>query len=450
MSPRNFAQVEEDVQQVNLTRYSLFFPEKREFFLEGQGIFGFGGATSGTQSRGGDTGAEIPVLFFSRRIGLNQGQTVPVMAGARVAGKAGAYSIGALNIQTDAKPSAKAVATNFSVLRIKRDILRRSSIGIIATNRAPTFGGDGSNQAAGLDASLGFFDSLSFSGYVARTRTTPVAGKSTSYRARFDYAGDRYGLGLEHIMIGDTFDPEIGYVRRDDFRRSYANARFSPRTKTSRVVRKLTWQASMDYVTNADRTVVMDKEANGSFGIEFHSSDTFDIGYRSNYEFIPKDFTISPGVVVPFGGYRYQNLYASYTLGQQRMISGKIATATGSFYGGRKTEAGYDGRVVLTRRFALEPTISLVRVSLPYGDFTAQVISNRTIITPTPRMMISSLVQYTAATHSLSSSVRLRWEYRGGSEFFAVYTDGRETPVRGLPALLNRSIALKITRLIRF
>ena len=278
-----------------------------------------------------------------------------------------------------------------------------------------------------------------------------MAGKSTSYRARFDYAGDRYGLGLEHIMIGEDFDPEVGYVRRDDFRRSYASARFSPRTQTSRVVRKLTWQANLDYITNADRTVVTDKEATGSFGIEFHNSDTFDIGnYRTTYEFVPQAFTIAPGVEVPFGGYRYQSLEVSYTLGQQRMIPGTVATAIGSLYGGRKTEVSYNGRLALMPRFALEPSISLARVSLPAGDFTAQVISNRLIITPTPRMLISSLVQYTADTDSLSSSVRLRWEYRPGSEFFAVYTDGRDTAVRGLPALVNRSIALKITRLLRF
>jgi hypothetical protein len=133
----DFAQVEEDAQQVNLTRFSLFFPEKRDFFLEGEGIFAFGGAAIGERG-GGGTVPEVPIMFFSRQIGFSNGQTVPVRAGARVTGRAGAYSIGALNIETGEKLSAKAAATNFSVLRLKRNVLRRSSIGVLATRRAPS------------------------------------------------------------------------------------------------------------------------------------------------------------------------------------------------------------------------------------------------------------------------------------------------------------------------
>src|SRR5262249_24480280 len=132
----DFAQVEEDLHQVNLTRFSLFFPEKRDFFMEGQGVYGFGGRAA----NGG--GGDVPVLFFSRRIGLSSGQSVPVVAGARVSGRNGPFEIGLLNIQTAEKASAGAVDTNFSAVRIKRDIFRRSSIGIIATDRLPTSGGD--------------------------------------------------------------------------------------------------------------------------------------------------------------------------------------------------------------------------------------------------------------------------------------------------------------------
>jgi hypothetical protein len=148
----DFAQVEEDVQQINLTRFSLQFPEKRDFFLEGQGIFNFGGNRGG-----GNSTNDIPILFFSRRIGLSQGQSVPVIAGGRLAGTVGKFGVGALNIQTDDKPSAGAAATNFSVVRVKRDILRRSNIGLLATHRTPSANQQSANDAFGADANLAFF-----------------------------------------------------------------------------------------------------------------------------------------------------------------------------------------------------------------------------------------------------------------------------------------------------
>src|SRR5215813_1930821 len=208
----DFAQVEEDLQQINLTRFTLQFPEKRDFFLEGQGMFNFGG----TRGNGNDT----PILFFSRRIGLSQGQSVPVVAGGRLTGTVGKFGIGALNIQTDDKLSAGAVATNFSVVRLKRDILRRSNIGILATRRSPAASQSASNAVFGADANLAFFRNLSINGYYARSDTSGAGGDQSSYRGRFDYAGDRYGLQLEHLLVGDKFNPEIGFMRRSDFRRS--------------------------------------------------------------------------------------------------------------------------------------------------------------------------------------------------------------------------------------
>src|SRR6185436_12577998 len=141
----DFAQVEVDEQQINLTRFSLFFPEKRDFFLEGRGIFDFGRVTAG-----GDT----PSLFYSRRIGLNQGRSVPLRVGGRLTGKAGKFGVGLMNIQTGDESVTGTPSTNFTVARVKRDILRRSSIGAIVTNRSVTTSGAGSNQAAGLDAAF--------------------------------------------------------------------------------------------------------------------------------------------------------------------------------------------------------------------------------------------------------------------------------------------------------
>ena len=340
----DFAQVEEDLQQVNLTRFSLFFDEKRDFFLEGIGIFGFAGLTSALRGQT-ETDAEAPILFFSRQIGLSQGQTVPVVAGGRVSGRSGPYSIGFLNIQTGDKASARAVSTNFTVATLKRNILRRSQIGVMVTRRAPSAGDKESNLAGGVDGTFRFGRFVNFVTYYARTKTDRLAGADTSYRGKFDYTGDRYALSLEHTMVGANFNPEIGFVRRVDFRRSYGLARFSPRTRNSRTIRQLTYEASLDYISNPAGTLVQNREAKGLFGIALHNSDSFRIDYRRDYEFLPKNFTIATGVVVPSGGYEYQSVNASYRVGTQRKISGSVNVSRGTLYNGTITTASYSGRI---------------------------------------------------------------------------------------------------------
>jgi len=165
---------------------------------------------------------------------------------------------------------------------------------------------------------------------------------------------------------------------------------------------------------------------------------------------VPRLFAINPGTNVPAGDYDYQTLRTQYTLGTQRKVSGRLAVAYGTLYEGKRTEASYTGRIAVMPQFALEPTVTLNWVRLPYGDFSAPVVSSRFILTPNPRMAVSSLVQYNGSSHTLSSSVRFRWEYRSRSELFFVYSDGRNTLASGFPDMVNRSVAFKITRLIRF
>ena len=434
----DFAQVEEDLQQVNLTRFSLFFPEKRDFFLEGQSIFAFGGAS---------TNRDIPILFFSRQIGLNRGQSVPVIACGRLTGRVGGFTIGAINVETDDKIEALAAQTNFTAISMRRNVLRRSSIGLLATRRAPK--GSDERLTGGIDGNFQFFQNISVVTYYAKTDPRGV-GSDASYRGRFDYTGDRYGFEAEHLSIGEAFNPEVGFVRRVDFRRSYAQARFSPRTRRSRLVRRLVSEAGIDYIENNARTTLMNRDLSGNFDIEFNSSDVLRFSHNRSYEFIPAAFAISPGVVVPVGGYDFHSTRSSYNLGSQHKVSGTVALSHGTLYGGTRTETSYSGYTSLNKYLAFEPSLNLAWVDLPGGEFTARVLTLRTIITPSPRMMASSLIQFNAASHSLTSSARLRWEYTPGSEFFLVYSDGRNTLVSGAPELLNHSLAVKVTKLLRF
>ena len=449
----DFAQVEADEQQVNLTRFSLFFPEKREFFLENQGLFAFGGDRFGQFAGASNT----PILFYSRQIGLNQGREVPIDAGGRLTGRIGKFSVGALNIQTADAPAANAAATNFTVLSLRRDLLRRSSIGALFTGRSVSRTGVGSNEAYGVDGLFSFYDNLNISTYWAKTRTADLGNDDISYRAQLDYAGDRYGVQLERLIVGDDFNPEVGFLRRDDFARSFGSARFSPRPESIAAIRKLTWEGRFDYIT--DRTGVLEtRQTQGQFGIELENSDQFQLTYTRNYEFLEQPFPIAPGITIPVGGYDFADVEASYTLGRQRRVSGTLSVQHGDFYGGEKTTVnfGFGGffggtRIELTPQLSLEPTISLNRIALPQGRFTAQLLTTRAIYSLTPLMFVSALVQYNSSTDAVSTNLRLRWEYRPGSELFVVYNEQREALVpQRSPELQNRALIVKINRLFRF
>ena len=458
----DFAQVEVDEQQVNLTRFSLFFPEKREFFLEGRGIFDFGrGVTFGgiTGPGGGGRpgaggffgGGNAPTIFFSRRIGLDGGQTVPILGGGRLTGKVGGFSVGALNIQTDDVAGTSAASTNFTVVRLKRDILRRSRIGGIFTGRSVSTEGDGSNAAFGLDAAFSFYDNVNLNGYYARTRTPGLEGDDESYQAAFTYNGDRYALGVDHLLVGDNFNPEIGFLRRDDFRRTFVQAQFSPRPASIDAVRQFTWGGSLEYILNGAGQLES-RVAQTSFGTEFENSDRFSVDVQRSYELLVEPFAISSDVSIPVGGHGFQDYHASYSMGAQRKISGTFSLQRGEFFDGDITAIGYSrGRIEITPQLSIEPSISVNRIALPGGRFTTKLATTRFTYTFTPRMFFSGLLQYNSSRDALSTNLRLRWEYQPGSELFVVYNDQRDTELgRSFPMLENRAFVVKFTRLFRF
>jgi len=442
----DFAQVEADEQQVNLTRFSLYFPEKREFFLENQGTFNFGGVNTGGSMAATDT----PLLFYSRRIGLNGGRPVPIDVGGRMTGRLGRYSLGVLSMRADDEPVSGSRPTTFSVVRLKRDLLRRSSVGLLFTGRSVGQSGTGTNNAYGVDGTFAFFDNLAINTYWAQTRTDGLSGDDTSYRAQLDYAGDRYGVQVERLAIGDDFNPEVGFLRRRDMRRSFGLLRFSPRPKSIKSIRKFSWTGTAESVENgAGRLETRDWQ--GEFAIEFQNSDRLSVSYGGTYEFLPRPFLINPGVAIPVGGYDFAGLTVGFNLGQQRTFSGNFLAEYGSFYSGHKTAISVGrGRMKITPQLAVEPTFSINRVDLLEGSFTAQLMGSRVTYTMTPLMFANALVQYNSASHAVMANVRLRWEYRPGSELFVVYNEERDTWARRFPDLANRALIIKVNRLFRF
>jgi len=459
----DFAQVEDDEAQVNLTRFSVLFPEKRDFFLEGQDIFNFAGAGGGRGGGrgpqaipgGGDSGGGsnvTPVLFFSRRIGLQSGRVVPILGGGRVIGRGNGFQVGAIHMRTDDDASTDIPEADFSVLRVNKDFLKRSRVGMIATQRSPGVATTDKTFAYGIDTTLNPLEELQINAYWSGS-SKPAGGSDTSdrssYRAQLQWNADRTGLQLEHLSVGDDFNPEIGFLRRTAFRRTYGQGRFSPRPTQWQAVRKLFFEASYDYFE--DRAGHPEsREAQGSYRMELSSGDGLAVEYSRLFEGLEASFDVTTGVTVPAGHYDFQQTKLLFTTAPQRPLSGTLVLTYGGFYGGTLKEASWRGRVEFGSRFYAEPILSLNYFKTPFGDGDANIIASRLTYTLTPRMFASALVQYQSATSSVATNARFRWEYQPGSELFVVYSDGRTTTGPGFPALDNRSFVVKLTKLFRF
>jgi hypothetical protein len=308
----------------------------------------------------------------------------------------------------------------------------------------------GANHAVGVDGTFGFFDNLSINTYWARTNTEGKAGDDDSYRGQFEYAGDRYGVTAEHLFVGSDFNPEVGFVRRDDMRKSYGQLRFSPRPRQSTVVRRYSWIGTMDYVENAAGRVET-RDIDGEFAIELQNGDRFSLGRTDVYEVLPAPFPIAPGVTLPVGEYDYGTSRVQYLLGLQHKVSGTITAERGSFYDGTRTAISFTRtRAEVSAQLSVEPTVSINRVELPQGSFTTRLAGARIIFAATPSMFVSALLQYNSDAQVMSTNVRLRWEYHPGSEIFVVYNEQRDTRGVPFPGLTNRAFVIKVNRLLRF
>jgi hypothetical protein len=357
-------------------------------------------------------------------------------------------------MQTEREELSRSAQTNFTVLRLRRDLLRRSSVGVMLTNRSASIQAPArSNQAYGVDGSFSFYQNVNLNGFYARTETPGLVGRAESYQTHFDYSPDRYAIAAEHLFVGDAFNPEVGFVRRGDIRRTFVAGRFSPRPNSKRV-RRLSWEGRVEYIADT-RGRLESRQQALSFDTEFQNSDQYRAEYSGNYELLVRPFNVSRETTIPVGGYDFDTFLTSYTFGPQRKWAGSLSFGQGEFYDGRQTSLGFgSARVELTPRFSLEPSVMINWIDLPYGNFATKILRTRTTYTFTPRMFVTGLMQYNTSNRTMSTNVRLRWEYIPGSEFFAVYTEDRDTTLAGqlgqFSHLLNRGFVLKLNRLLRF
>ncbi len=444
----DFAQVEDDETQVNLSRFSLFYPEKREFFLEGQGVFDFGGRQ--TRAWGGGGSADAPIPFFSRSIGISGGSAVPILGGARLHGRAGAYQMGLMNIQTGTAPGLDYEGTNFSAFRVKRDLFSRSDIGVIATHRNINADGTGANSLYGVDGNFNPTQHLRITAFYMATSEPGIetGHEAASYMGQFRYDTDLIDVTGERLYLGEDFTPGMGFLRRRHFTKNSGSVQFSPRPRGIEAVRQLEFQARAN---NYERPggELETREYQFEANAIFESSDRLMLDYNVTEEHLLEGFDLSDEVAVPAGSYRFARAGVRVRMGSHRKVSGMLNYEFGDFFGGTRREVGYWGRAEVNQRFSFEPNVSLNWITLPAGDVRAQVSRLRATYTVSPRSFLGALVQYNSAAQLFSANIRYRWEYSPGSDLFVVFSSNRDGD-DGLAGLTDRALVVKFTRLMRF
>ncbi len=443
----DFAQVEVDEQQVNLTRFPLFFPEKRDFFLENAGMFS-------VKEQGLN---RIADLFFTRRIGLAGGQPVPILGGTRLNGKVNRNNIAVMNIQTQEMGRGDDVrlGENFFVARYSRDIFARSKVGGILVNKEAV-GGDHYNRTFAVDTSLTPHPFLSFTGFVAKTESPDIASNDMMGHVMFSWLSPATRIYSEYSDIQENFNAEVGFVPRIGIRRSKLHAQWNPRPGRWGI-RSMDPMMNLEYTTD-QHNQLLSRQVHHMIGFQFEDGSNITFITNKQYERLDVPFRIAADVVIPVGVYRYWEPSVRYNSDPSRRLSANAGYSPHDFFGGTRTDwnAGFNLRA--TSRVALQGNFSRSDVVLPGGAFVADLASATFDFALSPEMTVRSLTQYNSTTDSISTSVRFNWIYSPGSDIYIAYDELRQDDfltldpalrhVGSVPWIQNRQLAIKMTYLL--
>lgn len=437
----DFSQVEVDQEQVNLTRFSLFFPERREFFIENSGSFTFGDVIE----RGYRMGSSLSdfTLFNSRRIGLTaDGRAIPIAGGGRLTGRAAGWEVGLLNMQTQRLGATP--AENFAVARVKRNILGNSDIGLVYLNREGT-DSNSYNRSYGLDANIRLLGNLIINSYLAGSAANGTASDGTAGRVSVAYRSAFWNSSAMYKRVSDDFDPGIGFVRRRALQQWFATTGFHARPRIPGI-QEVNPYVDVAYITDLSGRLET-RTMEGGLQVNLQPDGQFNAEFQDQFDRLERPFEIFPGVNVPAGGYDNREGMVQLQSGQRRPVSGNIRFATGDFYGGTRNVYGIGGVWRLRYDLSLESSITRNDVALPGGSFLADVAGFRARYAYSTRLFGSAFVQYNTQSKSLVTNARMNFRYAPLSDVFLVYTERRNT----LTDVRNeRSVALKFTRMLQF
>jgi hypothetical protein len=440
----DFAQTEVDEKQINLTRFSLYFPEKRDFFLDGSNYFIFG--INGDDANPQNT-RMIP--FFSRRIGLDKdGNPVEIKYGAKFTGKAGDWNFGFLHIKDDNQWDNPGYSTG----RIVRNFGKQSSVGLIGTHGNAL--SETSNSLAGIDLKLATSElsgdkNIALNLYGVKSFTKGTEGDDFSFGAEVNYPNDFFRFRLGYLRIGDNFTPGLGFLPRKNIRDFYGGFTFGPRPQNSRI---LQIKSGMDYTLLSDlrNGGLLSSQVNITYSaISFLSGDMISLSSQYEFDKLQADFPIVESVSIPAGEYNFWRHSLLMSSAQRRNVWGLTKISTGSFYSGSRTDlllqAGY--KICIPVYLGLESDRRWV--NLQEGDFITQIYRINLNFLISPSIYWYNFAQYENQSETIGWQSRFQWIIKPGKEIFLTYNSPLIDPMeRFRPEIYEARLKVKYT--IRF
>ncbi len=437
----DFAQVEADEEQVNLSRFSLFFPEKRPFFLEGAGLFDMGVPRSSFRR------PPPLLLFYSRRIGLAEGSAIPIIVGGKATGKIGAYGVGILNVltdefyhETDDADLIDVPRTNYSVMRVTKDVSTGSRIGMIAVNKEDT---RDYNRSGGVDFEYRPNDSLDVRGMWARTFEQQMSGKNNAAYVGSRWRNNNFRLAGSYTDIDDDFNPDVGYVRQRDIRRMHGEFRWAPRPQRYGV-REMWAGPEVDYILNQQNEL---EEWNVSYvhWFSFSTGDSIMFSAKREFEKLDEDFEIRDGVIIPVGDYQFSGFSGRISTSDSRPLNTTTGFELGNFYNGSLRRFYVNVTLKPTGRMSLESFYQFNRVNLPDISFDANLFTSRFNYSFSTSLFAKLFAQWNQETNVISTNFLINYTYHPGSDFYLVFNQTYDTDKSAQTTLLDSTVVGKFT-----
>jgi hypothetical protein len=412
----DFAETEADERRINLTRFPLFFPEKRMFFLEGSEVFSFSSSISFTP-------------FFSRTIGLFQGEQVPVLFGAKVYGKVGNTNLAFLDVQTG--DSGDLPGRNLLAARMTQNIFAQSKVGWIFTNGSPT--GE-KNSLAGVDfnySSSKFLGdkNIMLAAWGAYNWNEREEGRHHGFGFRADYPNDLWSVQTTYAYYGEALDPGLGYMMRRGIQTGYVRVAYQPRPADGflgRFVRQFFFDASADYYWDLSGDLETSKLEFSPMSFRTESGEQIETSVEIHRDILPFDFEVAEGVVLPAGPYDFTNFKVEASTAAHRPVAAEVNYDFGEFYSGRYDNVNVELTLKAKGYATLSFDANMVRGRLPQGNFSENVYQLKADFFLSPSLGLMNYIQYDDISRTLGWNARLRWQISPGNEIYLVYNKGWE------------------------
>jgi len=412
----DFAETEADERRINLTRFPLFYPEKRMFFLEGSETFSFSSSIS-----------FMP--FFSRTVGLSQGRQVPVRFGAKLYGKIGNTNLSLLDVQTGEFQGLP--GRNLFAARVTQNIFSQSKVGFILTNGSPT---GKRNTLFGLDFNYSTSKFLSdknlmLAAWMAYNWNDKEDGRHYGFGLRGEYPNDLWNIQTTYAYYGESLDPGLGYMMRSAMQTAYARVSFQPRPSggfLAKLVRQFFFQLSADYYWDLAGKLETSRLTASPLSFRTQSGESLNVEVNVNRDVLPRDFEVAPGVTLPSGPYDFTTVQLSFNSAAHRAAALDLSYNLGQFYSGHYNETRLGLTVKLKGYANLSVKADLIRGRLPEGRFNENVYQLKADVFLSPDFGLMNYIQYDDVSRLLGWSARLRWQISPGNEVYLVYNKNWE------------------------